>query len=390
MPNYDLLIPRKIIFGAGRRREIGLFAKPLGNRAILVVGSRTLEKLGIVRQIVADLEAVGISILPTETISHEPETSDVDQLVGRLKRSMLPHDFVVGIGGGAALDLGKAAAALLPQDSELIAVQDYLEGVGRNFKLVQPPLPILAVPTTAGTGAEATKNAVISSYHPPFKKSLRDDRMMPSVVLVDPELSLHCPPKVTAESGMDAVTQLFESYVSRKHQPLTDTLVEHGLPLAFKALQKLATQPEDLPARSDMAHAAMLSGITLANAGLGMAHGVAPALGVHCRVPHGAACALMLPVTLRTNADVCAERYGKLGRSLWNFGESISDEKVIEKMIAEVEELCGMLGTPRTLADLGIDRTMIPVLARDSKGTSMSGNPKELTEQDVTGILESL
>jgi len=387
---YDLLLPRKIVFGAGRRREIGILAKPLGNRAILVIGSRTLEKLGIVQQLIGDLEESGISILTTKTISHEPETSDVDQLIDRLRSSLLPHDFVIALGGGAALDLGKAAAALLPQSIQDAPITDYLEGVGQGLKLESAPLPIIAVPTTAGTGAEATKNAVISSYSPPFKKSLRDDRMMPSVALIDPELSLHCPAKVTAESGMDAVTQLFESYVSRRHQPLIDALIEQGLPLAFDALPKLAKCPEDLEARCKMAYAALLSGIALANAGLGMAHGIAPALGVHCRVSHGAACALMLPSTLRTNAEVCSERYAKLARLLLRLDSNVSDDIATEKMIGRVEELCDLLGVPRRLSDLGIDPSLIPDLAKDSKGTSMSGNPKELSTEDVAEILRKM
>ncbi|MDR1140356.1 MAG: iron-containing alcohol dehydrogenase [Planctomycetaceae bacterium] len=387
--SYNLLFPHKIVFGAGSRRELGVLAKPLGDRAILIIGSRTLEKLGIIRQLIANLETSGISILSTETISHEPETIDVDRLVGRLRNSLLPRDFVLTIGGGAALDLGKATAALLPQ-TQNASVQDYLEGVGRGLKLEAAPLPLIAVPTTAGTGAEATKNAVISSYQPPFKKSLRDDRMMPRLALIDPELSLHCPAKVTAESGMDAVTQLFESYVSRRRQPVTDALVEQGLPLAFEALPKLARQPDDLDSRNKIAHAALLSGIALANAGLGMAHGIAPALGVHCRIPHGAACALMLPSTLRTNAGTCSERYARLARLLLRIDSAISDDIATEKLIRKVEELCDLLGVPRRLSDLGIDSSMIPVLAKDSKGTSMSGNPKELSTEEITAILRNI
>ncbi|MDR0609906.1 MAG: iron-containing alcohol dehydrogenase [Planctomycetaceae bacterium] len=386
---YNLIFPHKIVFGVGCRRDLGVLAKPFGDRAILIVGSRTLEQLGIIRQLIANLETSGISILSTETISHEPETADVDRLVDRLRNSLLPNDFVIAIGGGAALDLGKAAAALLPQ-TQNAPVQDYLEGVGRGLKLESDPLPLIALPTTAGTGAEATKNAVISSYHPPFKKSLRDDRMMPRLALIDPELSLHCPLKVTAESGMDAVTQLFESYVSRRHQPVTDTLVEQGLPLAFDALPKLVRQPDDLESRNKIAHAALLSGMALANAGLGMAHGIAPSLGVHCRIPHGAACALMLPSTLRTNAAVCSNRYARLARLLLPIDSTISDDIATEKLISNVEEICRLLGVPQRLSDLGINSSMIPDLARDSKGTSMSGNPRELSDQEIEEVLRSI
>ncbi|MDR0337588.1 MAG: iron-containing alcohol dehydrogenase [Planctomycetaceae bacterium] len=387
--SYNIVFPHKIIFGNGRRRELGVLTKPFGDRVILIIGSRTLEKQGIIRQLIADMETSGISILSTEIISHEPETIDVNRIVDRLRNSLLPRDFVLAIGGGAALDFGKATAALLPQ-TQHAPIQDYLEGVGCGLKLEVDPLPIIAVPTTAGTGAEATKNAVISSYQPPFKKSLRDDRIMPRLALIDPELSLHCSAKVTAESGMDAVTQLFESYVSRHHQPVTDALIEQGLPLAFESLQKLARQPNDLDSRNKIAHAALLSGMALANAGLGMAHGIAPALGVHCRVPHGAACALMLPSTLRTNAGICSKRYAHLARLLLPIDSTISDDLATEKLINKIEELCDLLEVPRRLSDLGIDSSIIPALAKDSKGTSMSGNPKELSTKEIETILRNI
>jgi len=394
MHPYELTLPHKIVFGIGKRHEVGGIARTLGLRAVLITGSNTLEKRGFVRQLIDDLEQAGVSILTTEPIAHEPETQDVDRLVSRLRGALLPGDFVIGFGGGSAIDLGKTVAALLPQekspqeeDAPIIA---YLEGVGRGLKLKQPPLPILAIPTTAGTGAEVTKNAVIASYNPPFKKSLRHDRMMPQAVLIDPELTLHCPPKVTAESGLDAITQLLESYVSRKRQPFTDALVEQGLPESITALETLLSTPEDLDARCAMAHGAMLSGLALTNSGLGMAHGVAPALGTHCRIPHGAACALMLPITLRTNAEVCEDRYAKLSRLLFNFDSSVSDETATERLIDRIEQLCRTFGLPMRLSDCGVDAALIPAIARDSKGNSLSGNPKELSESDIETILRKI
>ena len=395
MHSYELTLPQKIVFGVGKRREIGRLAQPLGHRAVLITGSQTLEKLGAVRQLVADLEQAGISILTTQHISHEPETRDVDGLVERLRSAVLPGDFVIGFGGGSAMDLAKAAAALLPQ-AEDAPVKDYLEGVGRGLNLTQLPMPILAIPTTAGTGAEATKNAVIASYNPPFKKSLRHDRMMPHTVLVDPEWTLHCPRKVTAESGLDALTQLLESYVCRKHQPFTDALVEQCLPKMVAALSHLAGTPHfdaaplHLESRCAMSHGALISGIALANSGLGMAHGVAPALGTHCRIAHGAACALMLPVTLRTNAEVCADRYAALSRLVFGFDSVVSDETATERLIEQIEQLCSGFGLPMRLSGYGIDKALIPAIARDSKGNSMSGNPKELSESDIETILRDV
>jgi alcohol dehydrogenase class IV len=189
---------------------------------------------------------------------------------------------------------------------------------------------------------------------------------------------------------LDAITQLLESYVTRKRQPFTDALVEQGLPKAITALETLLEKPGDLDARSAMAHGAMLSGLALTNSGLGMAHGVAPALGVHCRVPHGAACALMLPITLRTNAEVCADRYAKLSRLLFSFDGTVSDETAAERLIDRIEQLCRGFGLPMRLSDYGIDETLIPAIARDSRGNSMSGNPKELSDSDIEKILQGI
>jgi alcohol dehydrogenase class IV len=394
LPSYELILSKRILFGAGKRRDIGTASKPFGHRAVIVYGSRTLAQNGELRGLVTQLERAGISVLTTENITHEPEAADVDNIVRRLRSSILPGDFVIGFGGGSAIDLSKALAALLPQHSPA-SVLEYLEGVGSGLVLKEPPLPIVAVPTTAGTGAEATKNAVVASYQPPFKKSLRDNALMPGLVIADPELTFSCPKPITAASGMDAVTQLIESYVSKKHQPVTDALVEQALPIAVQALTVLGTSTNDslndavIAARCGMMHAAMISGITLANAGLGMAHGIAPALGTHCRIPHGTACALLLPAALRVNADVCLERYGKLGR-LVTGNALLADEQATERLIAKIVELCEMLDLPKTLHQIGVKDEMIPALARDSKGSSMSGNPKELSESDVENILRSI
>ncbi|MDR3232728.1 MAG: iron-containing alcohol dehydrogenase [Planctomycetaceae bacterium] len=402
--SYELVFPKRVVFGVGKRRDIGALSRPLGLRAVIVCGSRTLEQNGLLREIIANLEESGISILSTQTITHEPEVSDADDLVDRLRSSFMPGDFVIGFGGGSAIDLAKTVAALLPQkpnSNKTFSVKDYLEGVGSGLTLKQLPLPIVAVPTTAGTGAEATKNAVIASYDPPFKKSLRDNALMPSLVVADPELTMFCPPKITAAAGMDAVTQLLESYVSKKHQPVTDALVEQALPAAVKALTVLGKtalidwgEKEILAERSAIMHAALLSGIALANAGLGMAHGIAPALGTHCRIPHGTACSLLLPITLRTNADVCLDRYAKLGRlvigSTNSSGNRVSDEAAAEQLISKIEEVCEILMMPKTLTEAGVSADLIPALAADSQGASMSGNPKTLTASDIENILRKL
>ena len=185
----------------------------------------------------------------------------MDRVAGVVRAAGLrAGDFILAVGGGAAIDLGKAVAAMATND-ESPTVKDYLENVGRDLKLVKDPLPILAMPTTAGTGAEATRNAVISSYDPPFKKSLRSEKIMPRIALVDPELTVTVPPATTAASGMDAITQLIESFISRKAQPIPQALAMEGLKKAVPAIAEAVENGSSRPAREKMAHAAMLSGM---------------------------------------------------------------------------------------------------------------------------------
>jgi alcohol dehydrogenase class IV len=267
------------------------------------------------------------------------------------------------------------------------SVVDYLEGVGRGLTLTRPPLPILALPTTAGTGSEATKNAVLSSYDPPFKKSLRADGMLPRIVLVDPELSLSMPPAITAQSGMDAITQLIESYLSRKARPIPQALAASGLRLALRSIVEAVEQGTSRPAREAMAQAALLSGMALANSGLGMAHGVAAALGVHFRVAHGAACAAMLGVALRVNRPLCERRLAALARAA-ELTLADSDTAAADALLEAVAEISQRIGVPTRLSALGVTRESLPALVRDARGNSMDGNPRTLSDEELYRILE--
>ncbi|MGC3967073.1 MAG: iron-containing alcohol dehydrogenase [Pirellulales bacterium] len=233
---------------------------------------------------------------------HEPLTSDVDAAVAKLKGSFAGDELMIAVGGGSAIDLAKAVAVLGPQ-TEAAPVRDYLEGVGRGLKLVEDPLPILALPTTGGTGTEATKNAVISSYDPPFKKSLRDARLVPRIVLVDPELSVSVPPATTAWTGMDAITQLIEAYITKKATPPAQALCLEGLRLALPAVESAVQDGHDRAARSRWRKRHFTREWRWPTPGSAWRHGVAAALGVHCRIAHGLACAVMLPTALQANRE---------------------------------------------------------------------------------------
>lgn len=391
---YDFVAPSRIVFGCGRRREVGLLARSLGRRAFLVCGSRTLELNGELAALISSLQSAGVEAVRAGGISREPLVEDVDALVTQWRAlSPGPGDLVVGVGGGSAIDLAKAAAALVVQ-REFVTVKDYLEGVGRGLKIVETPLPVLAMPTTGGTGTEATKNAVISSLDPPFKKSLRSELMVPRIALVDPELAVTLPPHITAWTGMDAITQLIESFVSKRATHATRQIAAEALQPAMRAVKDAFLDGASLPAREIMAQSALCSGIALANSGLGMAHGVAAALGVHCNVPHGLACAVMLPIALRTNALVLETdaRAAFLAMTVSSDVPRViggSYKRSYNSFVALVEALLDDLKIPRRLSEIGVTREQIPALVRDSRGNSMSGNPRDLSDEELTDILEA-
>ena len=395
---YDFFAPNRIVFGWGRRAEIGSLAKSLGSRALVVSGSRTLEANGTVDELCRLMQSAGVATERLATQTREPEVTDVDAAVERLMSfGVRDGDCVVATGGGSAIDLAKAVAALAT-NRQGDSVKDFLEGVGRGLKIERPPLPLLAMPTTAGTGTEATKNAVISSFDPPFKKSLRSDLMVPKIVLVDPELTLSLPRDITAHTGMDAITQLIESLISRRAKPIPRALCWQGLELALPAMFELSRDLTHRAAREAMSHAAMLSGIALANSGLGFAHGVAAALGVHAKMPHGLACAVMLPSALHVNRDVAKADLAQLGRQCcrWLHGEfglpvlddNGSDAAAVTQLQTVIHTLNERLGIPQQLSALGITREQLAALAKGSRGNSMDGNPCDVRDADLLAILE--
>ena len=401
IPAYDFLAPRRIMFGWGRRREAGAAVATLGRRALLVCGSRSLEASGAIDEVMRNARSAGLATERVATIVHEPLVSDVEQAVARLvDLDAGAGDVVLAIGGGSAIDLAKAAAAIVAQRRSR-DIRDYLEGVGKGLKLVESPLPIMVMPTTSGTGAEATKNAVISSLDPPFKKSLRADTMVPRCVLVDPELTANLPRETTAWTGMDAITQLIESGISRFAKPIATALATEGLGPAVRALPIVAgvsnhraSAPahdagELRAAREAMAHAALLSGMALANSGLGLAHGVAAALGVRCGVAHGLACAMLLPMALAVNRQVSQEPLANLARAAWEDLRGVTSAHAADALVERVNDLCDAVGVPRRLSDVGVRSDQLPAIVAGSRGNSMNGNPCEVDDERLFSLLEA-
>jgi len=388
---YDFLAPSAVHFGSGRFTELGEVAARFGREAWLVTGTRSLEACGGAATVIKVLGSAGLEVVQVGTSRGEPTVSDVAEIVRRLPSAADRSPVVVAIGGGATIDLAKAVAALAtnlatPQACDDDAVSDHLEGVGRGLPIARPPLPLVAVPTTAGTGAEATRNAVISCPRRRFKKSMRSPLMVPRAAVVDPLLTLSCPRGTTAASGLDCITQLIEAFICRFRQPLPRALVLDALPRAVAALPQVLANPADLDARTALSHAALVSGIALTNSGLGMAHGVAAALGIECGTPHGVACAVMLPVALRVNEPVMQGDLALLERTI-DPEAAGDDARAARAFVERIERLCREAGVPQRLRDVGLARDRLGWLAEHSGGASMRGNPVEMHAATLLPIL---
>ena len=388
---WEFVAPQRILFGHGLVAEAGAVAAAFGREAWLVLGRRSAAAGGHADAVEAAVRAAG---LPTRIVARSAGEPAIDQVAAAL--AGLPAEgreraVVVALGGGSTIDLAKAVAALATNasgpDAEA-AVVDHLEGVGRGLPIARPPLPLVAIPTTAGTGAEATRNAVISCPRRRIKKSMRSPLMVPRAAIVDPALTVSCDRATTAASGLDCITQLIESFICRVRRPLTRALVLEALPRAVAALPRVLADPADLEARAAMSHAALVSGIALTNSGLGLAHGVAAALGVECGTPHGTACALMLPIALRVNHAVAAADLAALERAVDPAASAVPDVAA-GAFIRRIEALCEVAGTPRRLRDAGLAAERVGWLVANSGGASMRGNPVQLEESALRAVLEA-
>lgn len=379
---FEFATATRIIFGNGTLGEAGREAAALGRRALVVTGG-SRERAARLFDL---LDASGMGAVAFQ-VDSEPTVETA--LAGVSAAREQGCDLVIGIGGGAAIDAGKAIAALAINSGHPL---DYLEVIGKGQTLSQPPLPYIAIPTTAGTGAEVTRNAVLASPEHRVKVSLRSPLMLPRLALVDPELTYSMPPEVTATTGMDALTQVLEPYVSVRANPLTDALCREGMARAARSLQRAYAQPDDAAAREDMALASLFGGLALANAALGAVHGFAGPLGGMYPIPHGAACARLLPYVMDSNIralrerepdNPALERYTDVARILTGRADAMPEDGA-----AWVTALCDALDIPR-LSDYGIAPSdYADIVEKSARASSMKGNPIRLTDAELAEILE--
>jgi alcohol dehydrogenase class IV len=380
---FEFATAGRIIFGAGVMRQAGALAAGLGARA-LVVGGRDQGRLAPLLDL---LRAAGVSAV-TFSAPGEP-TVELAAAGAALARAE-GCDLVVAMGGGSALDAGKAVAALAANPGDPL---EYLEVVGRGLPLLTPPLPCVAVPTTAGTGSEVTRNAVLGVPAEGVKVSLRSPLMLPRVALVDPELTHGLPPDVTAATGMDALTQCLEPFVSPAATPLTDGLCREGLARAAHSLRRAVFHGDDAAAREDMAVASLCGGLALANARLGAVHGFAAPIGGMFDAPHGAVCARLLGPVVAANVGALRERdpdSPALGRYAEVAHILAGDPAATPEEVAlGITALAGELGIPG-LAAYGVTAAAIPeIAARARRASSMQGNPVTLTDEELEGVLRA-
>ncbi len=372
----------QIVFGAGALKELPGLVRGLGNRVWLVLGKSDRH-----RHVAALLQNAGLSV-EVARVTGEPSVEDVLALVEAALAGGC--ELVVGVGGGSVLDAAKALAALLANPGDPL---DFLEVVGRGQPLSRAPLPFIALPTTSGPGAEVTKNAVLASTAHGVKVSLRSDAMLPKLALVDPELTLGLPPHLTAATGLDALTQVLEPFVSCQSNPITDALSREGMARGARSLRRAFHAGGDIAARTDMALVSLLGGLCLANSKLGAVHGFAGPIGGRFPAPHGAVCARLLPIVVERNIAALRERdpdgpylgrYAEVAQILTGRASASADDAA-----PWLRELVEELGVP-SLRSYGLGADAVAELVSQAKrSSSMQGNPIVLTGEELTRTLET-
>jgi alcohol dehydrogenase class IV len=379
---FTFATANQILFGVGTFERLGNLASGLGKRAF-VIGGRNLGRLEPVLTQLRD----GNIAFETFSVPGEPSIPLILEGLNLAKTSSC--NFVVAMGGGSVLDAGKAISALMTNPGEPL---NYLEVVGKGQPLKNRAAPFIAIPTTSGTGSEVTSNAVLSVPEKRVKVSMRGSLMLPSIALVDPTLTYSLPPDVTALTGLDALTQCLEPFVSNQANPMTDSFCREGLKRAARSLQRACEFPGDATAREDMSLASLFGGLALANSKLGAVHGFAGPLGGMIEAPHGRLCASLLPYVVKTNiaalhssqpASPTLRRFDEIAQIITGNEKAKADDAV-----TWLSELCKSLNIP-TLSQLGLTKEMIPeVVSKAQNASSMKGNPIVLTVEELTGVLE--
>ncbi len=369
---FNLLFPQKIIFENGISHKLGSIVKEICLKPLIITDGNSLKERGNYEKIINSFNKENIKFIEYKGIRGEPTPEIIDEATDFAVKNDIKS--IIAIGGGSVIDTGKAISALAVNRK---GIENYLEGVGKGFEIIREPIPFIAVPTTAGSGAEATKNSVVASREKKYKKSFRDDRLLAKIIIVDPLLTISLPKKETAYGGMDAICQLIESYISKKKNPVCQSFSAYFIPKAFDAIIKVYNNPEDIDSRSIMINSSLISGICLANSGLGAVHGFASGIGGMFDIPHGLICAILLPGVCKKNSSRLPEVYKDLARLT-----DKDNREDINKFIDFIYEINNKLNIPFDFKEFSISKDKANEIIERSKGSSMSGNPVDFNDQD--------
>lgn len=367
---FTLMYPARIIFGRGVIERLAEEILSLGKRALLVTGCSAMRKSGVLDRVSAIMKSAGVEFSLFDGVESDPSLETVNEGIEFIQREGC--DVVIGLGGGSAIDVAKAIASIVKQPG---TVWEY----HRGKKIEKEGLPFIAVSTTAGTGAEITNNSVLMDREKLVKKSIRSPHMIAKVALVDPELTLSIPPRITAYTGMDAFVQALESYVTKTSNPITDTLALQAIEVIFHNLPEAVQEGGNIEVREKMALGSLLSAMAFSNSGLGAVHGLAHPIGAHFGVPHGLACAVLLPHVVGFNLKVRYEKFSQLA-------EKIGVEKT-ENLPCIMKKFLQQIGIPLDFRDYEITETDFSTIIAESRSSSMSKNPRQASDEDLREIL---
>jgi alcohol dehydrogenase class IV len=370
VPTSTFRAPDVFCFGVGALGDLGEHTRRLGGRAVLVTGRSAMAEAGITDRAVESLKAAHVQVTVFDEVEPEPDVTTVD----RLREVLIDQhaDVAIGLGGGSAMDAAKVAAGLF---HEARPARAFHEGA----EVTEPGIPMIALPSTSGTGSEMTNNGVISDREKGYKASIRHPGMIPAVALVDPEVTLPCPPRVTAMSGVDAMVQAIESYLSRHATPMTEAVALRATEELARALPGVVTQGDDLDLRTAAAWGSAMAGLALSNARLGVVHGMAHPIGVRYGVPHGLVCGVLLPAALEYNREAAGEKFDRLREVLGG------------DPVGYAQALLVATGLPLRLDEYGMDPADFEAIARESMPSgSTKANPREVTEDDVVRLCEQV
>lgn len=378
---FEFASANRIIFGEGSLSKTSEIAPELGHKALIVTGKGSVP----LESLISHLDSAGL-LWEVFRVGKEPDIPII--LAGLAQGKVIECDLVIGFGGGSSLDSAKVIAAMLTNPGNLM---DYLEVIGEGRKIPNAPMPMIAIPTTAGTGTEVTRNAVVAELENHVKVSMRSSKMIPTVALVDPELTYSMPPSVTANTGLDALTQVIEAYVSKRANPMTDIFAEDGIIRGARSLLPVYQDGQNKDARRDMSLTSLYGGLALGNAGLGAVHGFAGPIGGMFAAPHGAVCASLLPYVMKYNVKTLEEtsgneailnRYQKI--ACWITGDENAGIEEGVTWIAELAKALHITG----LHEFGIEKSDFPeIIEKAIVSSSMKGNPVELDEATLKAIL---